>query len=154
MGPTLHSGERIARGAKLRLSCGAAVFDEAGRVLMTRRSDNGRWCLPSGALDTGESVAEACAREVREETGLEVAITRLLGVYSSPHQVFVYPDNTWHIVELLFAASVAGGALRVTEETTDARFCTREEAQALDLLEHDRERLDDVFTARPETLIR
>jgi 8-oxo-dGTP pyrophosphatase MutT (NUDIX family) len=151
-GPTILAGERIARGAKLRLSCAAAIV-EGERVLMTQRSDNARWCLPSGGLDAGESVAEACAREVLEETGLRVELTRLIGIYSDPNRVFAYPDNVWHVVELLFSAKVVGGTLRLTGETLAARFCTREEAIRLDLLENDRERLGDIFSIRASPVI-
>jgi len=57
-------GERISRQGKIRLGCSAAIFDEQGRIFLTRRTDNGQWCLPGGGMDAGESVAEACEREV------------------------------------------------------------------------------------------
>ena len=63
-------GERIGKLAKLTPSCGAVIFDPTRQsVLLTRRADNGRWCLPGGAMDPGESAAECCAREVLEERG-------------------------------------------------------------------------------------
>ena len=61
-------GERISRQGKLRLGCSASIFDEQGRVFLTRRADNGQWCLPGGGMEAGESVTEACEREVWEET--------------------------------------------------------------------------------------
>ena len=74
-------GECIGRLGAVRLGCSAMLFDEKRqKILLTRRTDNGQWCLPGGGLDPGESVAEACAREMREETGLEVRVGRLLGV--------------------------------------------------------------------------
>ncbi|MDP6605815.1 MAG: NUDIX domain-containing protein [Dehalococcoidia bacterium] len=70
------------------------VVEHDGRVLLVRRNHDpmyGRWSFPSGFVDSGEVVEEAAAREVREETGVEVWIDRLLGVYSSAgdHVVFV-----------------------------------------------------------------
>ena len=87
-------GERIGREGKLRLGCSAVILDETRqKVLLTRRADNGQWCLPSGGMEPGESAAEACAREVREETGLHVRVVRLIGVYSDPNQLIIYPDG-------------------------------------------------------------
>ena len=64
-------GDRIGKTAKLRIGCTAVVFDASGaQVLLTQRTDNGRWCLPGGGMDPGESAVEACVREVWEETGL------------------------------------------------------------------------------------
>ena len=94
-----------------------AVLD-AGRVLMTQRSDLPVWCLPGGFVDDGESVATAAVREVREETGLDVALTRLVGVYSRPR----WRRGGGH--DLLFAAHPVGGALAVPNaEVLDARWC-------------------------------
>ena len=56
-------GERIGKQGKIRLGCSAAIFDERGRILLTRRADNNQWCLPSGGMEPGESAAEACERE-------------------------------------------------------------------------------------------
>ncbi len=99
-------GERIAKEGTLRLGCSAAIFDQPrGKVLLTRRTDNGQWCLPGGRVEAGESVSEACVREVWEETGLQVQITRLAGVYSDPNRLVIYPDgHKVQIVALSFEA--------------------------------------------------
>lgn len=68
------------------------------KILLTRREDFNIWCLPGGAVDAGESVAQAALREVREEVGLKVELERLVGIYSEPNW---FPDGL-HIV--LFAA--------------------------------------------------
>ncbi|MDQ6834354.1 MAG: NUDIX hydrolase [Chloroflexota bacterium] len=60
------------------------VVVEAGRVVLTRREDLGIWCLPGGGVDAGESVTHAAIREVREETGLDVHLTQVVGIYSRP----------------------------------------------------------------------
>lgn len=60
----------------------AVVHNE--QVLLTKRKDFEVWCLPGGHVDAGESVVQAALREVREETGLEVRLNRLVGVYSIP----------------------------------------------------------------------
>jgi ADP-ribose pyrophosphatase YjhB (NUDIX family) len=84
----------------------AVAVLHGGRVLLTKREDFEVWCLPGGGLEPGESVAQAAVREVREETGLEVALTRLVGVYSRPQWTF------GATCLLFLAARPAGGALR------------------------------------------
>ena len=66
------------------LAACCVVVDKERRVLLTKREDFEVWCLPGGEVDDGESLAQAAAREVREETGLEVELTGLVGVYSRP----------------------------------------------------------------------
>lgn len=75
------------------LGVNVAIVSE-GRVLLTRREDFDVWCLPGGQVDAGESLAEAARREVREETGLEVRIERLVGMYSGPRWLDGTP-TTW-----------------------------------------------------------
>jgi ADP-ribose pyrophosphatase YjhB (NUDIX family) len=93
---------------EVRLSVSAVVRSRPGarEILLMRRSDNGHWGLPGGYLEPGESVTEAAAREVREETGWRVEIGRLVGVYSDPaRQVIEYPDlRRVHAVNLCFEA--------------------------------------------------
>ena len=81
----LIRGERIGKTAIVRPGADAIIFDESREnVLLTRRSDNGRWCLPGGLMVPGESAQETCIREALEETGLQVQVARLVGIYTSP----------------------------------------------------------------------
>ncbi|GAB4455742.1 MAG: NUDIX domain-containing protein [Anaerolineales bacterium] len=148
-------GNRIARQGKLRLGCSAAIFDAQGRILLTCRTDNGQWCLPGGGMEAGESAAEACEREVWEETGLSVRVKRLVGVYSHPDQLAVYPDgNKAHIVVLHFEAEVIGGKLGLSEETTDFGYFTLEEVEMLDMLGRHKERILDTLANQKEAFVR
>jgi 8-oxo-dGTP pyrophosphatase MutT (NUDIX family) len=148
-------GNRIAKQGKLRLGCSAAIFDGQGRILLTRRADNGQWCLPGGGMEAGESAAEACEREVWEETGLSVRVKRLVGVYSHPDQLAVYPDgNKAHIVVLHFEAEAVGGKLGLSEETTDFGYFTLEEVETLDMLGRHKERILDTLANQKEAFVR
>ena len=77
------------RALGVRPSVSAVIFDRRRRLLLQQRSDGGQWGLPGGSVEIGESVTDAVAREVREETGLTVTPRRLIGVYSAPenHQI-------------------------------------------------------------------
>src|SRR5688500_10713755 len=129
-------GERIGREGTVRPGCSAVILDETRqKVLLTRRADNGQWCLPSGGMDPGESAAEACVREVWEETGLRVRLIRLTGVYSDPHQLMIYPDgNKVQHVTLNFEAEVIGGVLGLSEETTEFGYFSLDEAANMDII--------------------
>jgi ADP-ribose pyrophosphatase YjhB (NUDIX family) len=148
-------GPRISKEGQVRLGCSAAIFDEQGRILLTRRADNGQWCLPGGRLESGESVTEACEREVVEETGLTVRVRRLVGVYSHPDQLVVYPDgNKAHIVALHFEAEVIGGELGLSNETTDYGYFTLQELEGLEFIGRHKERILDTLEHRTEALIK
>jgi ADP-ribose pyrophosphatase YjhB (NUDIX family) len=140
-------GERIGRTAKLAPGCSGVVFDDTRqKVLLMRRTDNNQWCLPGGAMDAGESVAECCTREVWEETGLRAEVVRLIGVYSSPHRINTYADgNRWQVVSLVFEVKVIGGELTLNEEASDLQYFSQSEIAEIDLLESHRERITDIF---------
>jgi 8-oxo-dGTP diphosphatase len=94
----------------------ATVVIKDGQVLMILREDFPVWALPAGGVEAGESIPQAAIREVREETGLEVALTRLVGLYSRPR---------WFAGSHLavFLGHPIGGTLRADpHETRDARF--------------------------------
>jgi len=117
-------GSRVSRQGKVRLGCSAVLFDRTKqKVLLTRRTDNGLWCLPGGMVDSGETVAECCEREVLEETGLKVRVVHLTEVYSDPDQLIVYPDdNRSHSIVLGFLVEQVGGKPRLSNETSEIRF--------------------------------
>jgi len=152
----LVHGDRVGRLGKVSVGCAAVIFDAARRqVLLTRRADNARWCLPGGQLEAGESAAEACAREVEEETGLRVRIGKLVGVYTDPHLLIEYPDgNRFHLVSLCFEADVIDGSLGLSDETTDFGYFTRDEIERLDVMEHHRARIVDAFAGQAAAFVR
>jgi ADP-ribose pyrophosphatase YjhB (NUDIX family) len=149
-------GERIGRTGKLRLGCSAAIFNEnRDKILLTKRSDNGQWCLPGGAMEPGESAEDCCQREVNEETGLEVSPIRLVGVYSNPDQLVVYPDgNRVQVVVLHFEAQITGGQLGLSNETTEAGFFTLDEVEGMTLLGRHKERIKDTLAGQNSAFVR
>jgi ADP-ribose pyrophosphatase YjhB (NUDIX family) len=149
-------GERIGKLGQVALGCSAVIFDPTRtQVLLTRRTDNGRWCLPGGRTDPGESVTETCIREVLEETGLHVRIVRMLGIYSSPHRLVEYADgNRYQIVALNFEAEPIGGMLSISDETTAYGYFSWDTIAGMDVMETHVERLRDVFSGQPPPWVR
>jgi ADP-ribose pyrophosphatase YjhB (NUDIX family) len=90
----------------------AVVFDDTGRVLLSDPVDGQGWCLPGGALEAMETPEDAVVREMSEETGLEVAIDRFVGLYMHP----TYRDTDRMLILHAFECHVVGGALHPTAE--------------------------------------
>jgi 8-oxo-dGTP pyrophosphatase MutT (NUDIX family) len=149
-------GERLGKEGKLRVGCSAVIFDEAReKVLLTRRTDNGRWCIPGGGLEAGESVEEACLREVWEETGLRARVTRLIGVYSDPDQLVIYSDgNKAFFVVLSFEVEVIGGELGLSDETTEAGYFSLAEMDSMPMHGRHKHRVMDALLGQAEALIK
>lgn len=151
----LHYGDRIAKNGIIQPGCSAIIYHDAGeKVLLTQRTDNGRWCLPGGRLDSGESVEECCVREVLEETGLIVEVKKMVGVYSNPHMLIEYTDNSVQILGLCFEAVVTGGDLRLSDETTAYGYFSLEEMENMDVMENHHERIVDAMAQQIQPFIR
>jgi ADP-ribose pyrophosphatase YjhB (NUDIX family) len=144
-----------SRATHLRPAVAAIVTNGDGRLLLQRRSDNGLWAVPGGGVEIGESVSAAMVREVREETGLTVAIERLVGVYSDPTlQVVRYADgNVVHYISTLFACRILGGSLETCDESLDLQFFDPARLPE-DMLGMHRIRVQDCMANRPSAFIR
>ena len=140
-------GARLGKEGELRVGCSATLFDETRqKVLLTQRMDNGRWCLPGGHMESGESAAEACEREVWEETGLRVRAIKLLGVYSNPDQLVIYKDGSKaFFVVLNFEVEILEGTLGLSNETTDYGYFTLEEMGTMPMHGEHKLRVEDAM---------
>ena len=102
------------------IAVNVAVLQE-GKILLTKRDDFQVWCLPSGGVEDGESLAEAAIRETKEETGIDVKLTRVIGVYS---RLGGLPD----VHAVLYEAMPVGGELRIqTGETLEVDYFSFDE---------------------------
>ncbi|MEP6852344.1 MAG: NUDIX domain-containing protein [bacterium] len=100
----------------------AVVRHDDGRVLLTRRADTGTWALPSGIPEPGEQPASACAREVLEETGVTVAVHRLLSVWSQPAITYPNGDRCQFMDHVFDCRAVAGDAHPADDESLEVAW--------------------------------
>lgn len=97
------------------------VTDDEGRILIIRRTDNGNHALPGGGLELGESLPGTAVRETKEETGLDVEITGLVGIYTDPRHLIEYTSNGEVRQEfaVVFTARPVGGQVVPTDEASE-----------------------------------
>jgi len=115
-----------AMRGELVISAGvdAIVRNQTDEILLIRRSDGGTWDLPGGTVEPGETPSMALRREVREETGLDVEIARVAGVFGGRSFRHTYPDGQEiEGFSVTFECRIVGGQLRNTDgEATAFRF--------------------------------
>jgi 8-oxo-dGTP pyrophosphatase MutT (NUDIX family) len=111
-------------------SATTVVRDEVGRVLLVRHADTGYWAVPGGAVDPHETPADAAVRELWEETGLYVRLTRLAGVFGGTEFIAHYEggDRTSYVTIVFEGEVLAGEAAVRDEEILEVRYFSRQEA--------------------------
>ncbi len=132
-------------------SVNVVVADDAGRILMIRRSDNGNWALPGGAIDLGESLPDAAIRETREETGISCEITGLVGTYTDPRHVIFYTTNGEARQEfsIVLTARPLSGEPTPSDESREVRWVPREEVTGLSMDRSMRMRIEHYLAGSP-----
>ncbi|MFI8346265.1 NUDIX hydrolase [Streptomyces sp. NPDC085596] len=135
----------------LVVAASAVVTDGQGRVLLQRRRDNDLWALPGGGMEMTDSLPGAAVREVKEETGLDVEVTGLVGTYTDPRHVIAYSDGeVRRQFNVCFRARLTGGELAVSDESTELRWVAADEIAALPMHHTQRLRLRHAFEQRVE----
>jgi mutator protein MutT len=120
--------ERMRGELVISAGVDAIVRNERGEILLIRRSDGGTWDLPGGAVEPGETPSEALIREAREETGLDVRIISVAGVFGGKTFRHTYPDGQRiEAFSVTFECEIAGGELRSADgEATGFHFVTED----------------------------
>lgn len=112
----------------------AVVQDESGRLLLIRRTDNDLYAIPGGALELGETLTQTVQREVKEETGIAVEVTGLIGIYSDPDHVIEFTDGeVRQEFSICFRAEPTGGELRTSNESKEVLWRDPADLDALNI---------------------
>src|SRR5690349_8781519 len=118
-----YRDEHAPKANSIVVAVTAFVQDEAGRVLMIRRTDNDLYAIPGGAQEIGETITETVVREVREETGFTVEVIGLVGVYSDPDHVIAFTDGeVRQEFSICFRARPVAGLPRTSDESSEVRW--------------------------------
>ena len=132
----LFSSEKTS-ATVIKLGVSVLVEDPAGAVLLELRRDCGLWGMVGGRVEAGESVSETAIRETQEETGLEVALTGLQGIYSDPEdRIVTYDDNgdERHLVDIVFTGRIVGGRLACSPESLRLEFFPKDRLPPLEAM--------------------
>lgn len=124
-----------------------AVAIKEGKILLIRRAfdpGKGKWSIPGGLIEVGETVSEACVRETEEETGIKIQVLELINTYD-----MIVPDESgkikFHYVLIDFLAKPIGGTARSSPEVLDLKWVTYEEAKQMDMTNSARKALQELF---------
>lgn len=128
-----------------RVGAFAIIRDDNERVLISRRTDSGWYNLPGGGVEPHESATEGVVREVREEAGLEIAVGRLVGVYSKPQK---------HEIVLTFEARIVGGTMQPSDEADQHEWIGSDELDRWQILPKHRERIEDALRNQAAAIIK
>lgn len=127
----------------------AVVVDESDRILMVHKTDNDLWALPGGGMDLGESITDAAVRETKEETGIDIEVTGLIGVYTNPRHVLAYDDGeVRQQFSLCFTTRLLGGELRTSSETKEVKWVAPADLDGLNIHPSMRLRIDHYLERR------
>ena len=150
MGRRDYYDDPAAPGANsLVPAASAVVLDRDGKIVLQRRKDNEMWALPGGVMELGESVEDCAVRETREETGLDVEVVGIVGIYSDPKHVFAYDDGeVRQEFSICLLARVIGGTVEVSDESHEVKAFDPDEIAKLPMVDSIRLRVNDYLTGQ------
>ena len=143
-----YDSPEAPRANRLVPSVNVVVVNDASEILLIRRTDNGNWAVPGGAVDLGESVAQAAVRETLEESGIECAITGIVGIYSDPRHVILYTSNGEARQEfsIVLTARSVSGQPTPSSEASEVRWVPEAELRGYTMDRSMRIRINDFLS--------
>lgn len=115
-------------------SASTVVLNREGKILLQLRSDTHVWALPGGAMEIGETIAQTAVRETKEETGLDVELEYIVGIYTNPRHVVAFSNGeVRQQFSICFACRLVGGKIKVSNESIEVGFFSPEEIEHLNM---------------------
>ena len=131
-------------------SANVIVVDDQQRILMIERTDNGNWAVPGGGMDIGESLVTTAVRETKEETGIDVEVTGLVGIYTNPDHRIEYTSNgeVRQEFSVVFTARPLDGTPTTNIEASRVEWVPHDDARTKKMHSSMRMRLDHYLEGR------
>lgn len=150
-----HDDPNAPKPSSMVPSVNVLVVSDSGEILLIRRSDNDNWALPGGAIDLGESAAQAAIRETKEETGVDCEITGLVGIYTDPKHIILYTSNGEARQEfaIVLTARPIGGNPRPSDESTEVRWVPSPEVRSYNMDRSMRIRIEHYLERRESPVV-
>lgn len=139
-----HEGRQYPRAPMVGVG---AVAIKDGKILLVKRAfepSKGKWSVPGGLVEVGETLSQACAREMEEETGIKIQVLELINAYD-----MIVPDEVgktrYHYVLVDFLARPVGGTEKASVEVLEMKWVTHDEAKLMDMTNSARKALQELF---------
>ena len=134
---------KVGHDKVILIFAGGCIFNEKGEVLLQRRGDTNKWGFPGGAIELGETPQMAAIREAKEETGLDVEVGKLIGIYTDCDMEYSNGDKAQSIV-IAYELKVMGGSLLCDkQETLELKYFSLDNMPVLFCKQHE-ELLNDI----------
>jgi ADP-ribose pyrophosphatase YjhB (NUDIX family) len=133
----------------------AVILSDKKEILLQERVDNGKWSLPGGTIEPGETVEEAIIREVMEETGFIVTVKKLIGIYSDPNHVIMYEDGEIRQqFSICFLCEIVRGEIRTSQESKRVEFISLDTLESINIHEAQMIRIRDSLCESGQPFLR
>ncbi|KYG33674.1 NUDIX domain-containing protein [Priestia endophytica] len=150
-----YYSDNAPKPQKIVPAVSAVVLQDVKKILLQERFDNGKWSLPGGNVDPGETVEDAIKREVKEETGFDVEVKQLVGVYSDPNHVIAYEDGeVRQQFSICFLCEKIGGSLATSSESKRVEFISLSKLDTINIHVTQKIRIQDALSGNSKAFIR
>lgn len=136
--------ENSPKANSIRPASAVAILNE-NKILLLKRKDNGKWTMPGGTLEFGESMTECALREIKEESGYQIKITDIIGTYTDPNIKIEYSDGeVRQEFTIVYKGEVESGEIEIDEESTGYIWIDLDKISELPMASSQKRRLEDV----------